>query len=182
MDQMHDENGDQEEEIEVVRVCCENLGVRFAVSDHYARGGEGAEDLAKAVIEAAADDCPSWAPLYDLTDSVPDKILKVAQKVYGARDVEYTKKAEKDLMEIKNLGYEGLPICIAKAPSSLSDDPTLRGRPHDFEVTVREIQVSAGAGFLVVLTGLILRMPGLPREPMATGIDLLEDGTVIGLS
>jgi len=173
---------DQDEEIEVVRACCKRLGARFAVSDHYACGGEGAENLARAVIEAGATASTPWEPLYDLADSVPEKILKVAQTVYGARDVEYTKKAEKDLQEIEQLGYAGLPICIAKAPSSLSDDPTLRGRPHNFEVTVREIQVCAGAGFLVVLTGLILRMPGLPREPMAENIDLLTDGTVVGLS
>jgi len=101
--------------------------------------------------------------------------------MYGADDVAFTKEAEKDLKIITGLGLDKLPICIAKAPSSLSDDPTLHGRPRDFEVTVRNIQVSAGAGFLIILTGNIMRMPGLPKRPMAEQVELLPDGSVIGV-
>ena len=100
--------------------------------------------------------------------------------MYGAREVAYTKAAERDLKDIQRLGYEDLPVCIAKTPSSLSDDPKLHGRPEDFEVTVRRIQINAGAGFLVVLTGEILRMPGLPRQPLATSIDL-QGNEIVGL-
>jgi formate--tetrahydrofolate ligase len=101
--------------------------------------------------------------------------------MYGARNVAFTKEAEKDLRKIEELGMDGLPICIAKAPSSLSDDPALHGRPRDFEVTVRNIQINSGAGFLVVLTGAIMRMPGLPRKPKALHVKLLADGTIEGI-
>ncbi len=169
---------DEAQEIEVVRRRCQELGVPFAVSDHFARGGEGAEELARAVM-AHAGDSP-LRPLYDLADPLPEKVLAVARSMYGARDVVFTRAAERDLRDVRRLGYEGLPICIAKTPASLSDDPTLRGRPDDFEVTVRQIQINAGAGFLVVLTGDILRMPGLPRRPLAESIDLRE-GCITGL-
>ncbi len=108
-------------------------------------------------------------------------IRTVAQKMYGARDIAFTKQAENDLKEIERLGFDHLPVCIAKTQNSLSDDPKLRGRPRDFEVTVRGLQINAGAGFLVVLTGEIMRMPGLPRKPQALGIDLVE-GAIVGLS
>jgi formate--tetrahydrofolate ligase len=129
-------------------------------------------------MEHAADS--PFQPLYSLDDSVPDKILAVARTMYGARDVVFTRAAKRDLRDVQRLGYDGLPVCIAKTPASLSDDPKRRGRPDDFEVTVREIQINAGAGFLVVLTGDILRMPGLPRRPLAEAIDLNE-GRITGL-
>ncbi|VAW41035.1 Formate--tetrahydrofolate ligase, partial [hydrothermal vent metagenome] len=105
----------------------------------------------------------------------------VSKKMYGANDVSFTKEAEKDLLQIKKLGLANLPVCIAKAPSSLSDDPKLHGRPRDFQVTVRGIQINAGAGFLVVLTGNIMRMPGLPKVPVASNIELQPDGTITGV-
>jgi formate--tetrahydrofolate ligase len=114
--------------------------------------------------------------------TLPEKIRAVSQKMYGAHDIAFTKDAEKDLHQIEKLGLERLPVCIAKAPSSLSDDPLLHGRPRDFQVTVRNIQVSAGAGFLVVLTGSILRMPGLPKSPQALRVKLNPDGTVEGVA
>jgi formate--tetrahydrofolate ligase len=169
---------DGDAEIDVVRRRCEALGVPFAVSDHFAAGGAGAEDLARAVMDHAADG--PFQPLYELDASVPDKILAVARTMYGARDVAFTRAAKRDLRDVQRLGYDGLPVCIAKTPASLSDDPKRRGRPDDFEVTVREIQINAGAGFLVVLTGDILRMPGLPRKPLAEAIDLRE-GRITGL-
>jgi formate--tetrahydrofolate ligase len=171
---------DADEEVEVVRRHCDKLGAPFAVSDHHARGGEGAEALARAVVRHAEQRARPFAPLYALDDPVPEKILAVARKMYGARDVVFTRAAKRDLKDVQRLGYEALPVCVAKTPASLSDDPKLRGRPEDFEVTVRGIQINAGAGFLVVLTGDILRMPGLPRAPRAQSIDL-RDGQIKGL-
>jgi formate--tetrahydrofolate ligase len=168
-------SADVDEEIRVVRDRCAELGVPFAVSDHFARGGEGAVDLARAVLEHADKRSKPFRPLYDWSQPVPEKIRAVAEKMYGARDVVFTKTAERDLQDVERLGYGKLPVCIAKTPASLSDDPKRRGRPSDFEVTVRGIQINAGAGFLVVLTGDIMRMPGLPRVPLATSIDLDGD-------
>jgi formate--tetrahydrofolate ligase len=175
--------GDTAEEIELVERRCQELGVPFAVCEHYARGGAGAEDLARAVAASAEGRSVPFLPLYDVTAPVPDKIFAVASKMYGARSVILTKRAQRDLRELERLGYAELPVCIAKVPGSLSDDPKLRGRPVDFDVTVREIQVNAGAGFLVVLTGDILRMPGLPREPLAARIDVdPSTGEIVGLT
>ena len=171
---------DADAEIAVVRRRCEEIGVPFALCDHHARGGAGAVDLARTVIAQAEKQARPFRPLYDWKQSVPDKILAVAQKMYGARAVVFTKAAERDLQDIRRLGYEHLPICIAKTQSSLSDDPRLTGRPTGFDVTVRGIQINAGAGFLVVLTGDILRMPGLPHTPLAESIDLQGD-TIVGL-
>jgi formate--tetrahydrofolate ligase len=171
---------DRDDEIEVVREHCAALGLPFAVSDHFARGGEGALELARAVREQAAGPNTPFRPLYRLEDGLSDKILAVASRMYGARGVVLTKEAQRDLREIRRLGYEGLPVCIAKTQASLSDDPKLRGRPRDFDVTVRSIQIAAGAGFLVALTGEILRMPGLPRTPLAESIDL-RDGEIVGV-
>jgi len=164
----------------VVKQRAEYHGVYFAESRHFAEGGKGAIDLAKKVMEAASKSQP-YKPLYPLEMAVNEKIKTICKEIYGADDVSFTKDAEKDLRHIKNLGLEHLPVCIAKAPSSLSDDPSLHGRPRDFQVTVRGIEINTGAGFLVVLTGNILRMPGLPKDPMAKHIDLLPDGTIVGV-
>jgi len=171
---------DTDEEIAVVRERCEQLGVAFATSDHHARGGEGAVELAKAVIEQTKTPSAPYKPMYELSDSVQDKVKKVATNVYGARDVVFTKVAERQIADAERLGYGDLPVCIAKTQNSLSDDPTLIGRPTDFDVTVRGVQVNAGAGFLVVLTGDIMRMPGLPRKPRANDIDF-RNGQIEGL-
>ena len=170
---------DSDNEIDVVRKRCSELGIPFAISDHHTRGGEGAMELARAVVTHAERDSP-FTPLYALDDSIPDKIQAVGQKMYGASSVSFTRQAERDIDQANRLGYSGLPICIAKTPASLSDDPSLRGRPVDFEITVRAVQINAGAGFLVVLTGDILRMPGLPRSPLAERIDMAH-GEIIGL-
>ncbi|RIK92239.1 MAG: formate--tetrahydrofolate ligase [Proteobacteria bacterium] len=171
---------DADDEIAVVRERCAALGVPFAVSDHFARGGDGALELARVVREQTHGARPAYRPLYELDASFPDKVLAVASAMYGARGVVLTKEAQRDLRELRRLGYESLPVCIAKTPASLSDDPKLRGRPRDFDVTVRSIQINAGAGFLVALTGEILRMPGLPRRPLAESIDL-RDGEIVGV-
>ena len=175
---------DTEEEIAVIRTRCEQLGASFAESDHHGKGGKGAIELAKAVMESFGGEesleTAGLRPLYELEEPVVEKIKKVARAMYGARDVAFTKAAEKDLKLIEKLGYNNLPICIAKAPSSLSDDPALRGRPRDFEVGVRNIVINSGAGFLVVLTGNIMRMPGLPRKPLAHSIDVVN-GEIVGM-
>jgi formate--tetrahydrofolate ligase len=172
---------DTDAEIAVVRQHCAALSVPFAVADHHARGGAGAIDLAQAVMAHAEQRSRPFRPLYQWSDPVPEKVLAVAQKMYGARSVIFTKTAERDLADIKRLAYDGLPVCIAKTQSSLSDDPKIQGRPTDFDITVRGIQINAGAGFLVVLTGDIMRMPGLPRTPLAESLDLQGD-TIVGLA
>jgi len=171
---------DTDEEVAIIQRRCAELGVPFALSQHHARGGEGAAELARMVVEHAEHGSP-YHPLYSLEDPFTEKVTAVTKKMYGARDVVFTKDAMRDLEDARRLGYDHLPICIAKTPASLSDDPKLHGRPDDFEVTVRGVQINAGAGFLVVLTGDILRMPGLPRKPNAERIDL-RDGAITGLS
>ncbi len=167
-------------EVALVRRRCEERKVVCTVCRHYELGGEGALDLARAVMAAATRSRP-FVPLYDLGLPVAEKIRLICRQIYGADDVAFTRQAERDLRQIEKLGHAGLPVCVAKAPTSLSDDPALKGRPRDFEVTVRAVQVNAGAGFLVVLTGDILRMPGLPARPLAERIDVGPDGGILGL-
>ncbi len=172
---------DSDAEIAVVLDRCRELGVRCEVTDHFARGGEGAEALARAVVDIASGDTEPFEPLYSWSQPVPQKVEAVAQQVYGADGVRWTPAAKKDLAVIERLGFGALPVCIAKTQSSLSDNPRLRGRPTHFEVTVRRVHINAGAGFLVVMTGDILRMPGLPRVPQAERIDVV-DGEVVGMA
>jgi len=171
---------DTDTEIALIKARCAEHGVSFAETTHHADGGKGAIELAKAVM-ASVEKSKPYSPLYDLDSSVVDKVRKVSRAMYGATDVAFSKQAEKDLKHVEQLGLTHLPICIAKAPSSLSDDPTLHGRPRDFEVTVSSVQINAGAGFLVVLTGNIMRMPGLPKKPAANNIKLLSSGVIEGL-
>ncbi|MCP4092075.1 MAG: formate--tetrahydrofolate ligase [Planctomycetes bacterium] len=172
---------DTPEEIEMVRQRCEELGIGFAASTHHAEGGPGAVDLAKAVMKAAEAEQTPLRPIYELDDPVEEKIRAVALKVYGAKDVEFDGLAHRQIKRAEELGYGNLPICIAKVPGSLSDDPKKYGRPTNFTITIRRVEINAGAGFLVVITGEIFRMPGLPRVPAANEIDLLEDGTITGV-
>jgi formate--tetrahydrofolate ligase len=171
---------DTDDEIRLVQERAEQHKVLFAESRHFSEGGAGATDLARQVI-SAAENGSVYRPLYDLDIPVVEKVKAVSRGMYGADDVAFTKEAEKDLKRVEELGFSGLPICIAKAPSSLSDDPALHGRPRDFQVTVRNIQVNSGAGFLVILTGAIMRMPGLPRKPLALDVKYLPDGTIEGI-
>ncbi|HUH01371.1 MAG TPA: formate--tetrahydrofolate ligase [Kofleriaceae bacterium] len=171
---------DAAEELAVLREFADQRGLALAMCEHFVHGGEGAAELAKHVVRLGREPHAPFRPLYELHMPVHEKIRQVAKQMYGASDVDFTKAAERDLAEIDRLGYGDLPVCVAKTQSSLSDDPKLRGRPHGFEVTVRNIQINAGAGFLVVLTGDILRMPGLPRKPQALAIDLI-DGEITGL-
>jgi len=173
-------SADDDAEIAVIGERCERIGAPFAVSDHFAAGGEGAEPLGRALLEHAETDASPFSPIYAWSDPVPEKIRAVAEKAYGARDVVFTKHAERDLRDVERNGWANLPVCIAKVPGSLSDDPRLRGRPRDFDITVHEIRPNTGAGFLVVLTGDIMRMPGLPKRPLAEQIDV-RDGEITGM-
>jgi formate--tetrahydrofolate ligase len=157
---------------------CQELGVPFAATDHFARGGEGALDLARVLMAHARGPSRPFRTLYRWADPVPEKIRAVARTMYGAREILLTSSAQRDLAQIERLGYARLPVCIAKTQNLLSDDSHRRGRTVDFDVTVRGIQINAGAGFLVVLTGEILRMLGLPRRPLAEEIDLREGAIV----
>jgi len=174
--------GDTDDEIEAVRKICESKKAAYAVSTGWADGGDGAVDLA-GEVSRVCESGERWqaARLYDWKLPVQEKIAKIAHEIYGAEAVDYSSEAKKDLRRIEKLGYGELPVCIAKTQSSLSDNPKLLGRPKDFLVTVRRILISAGAGFLVPLTGDILRMPGLPRVPAAENIDIDAEGNISGL-
>lgn len=172
---------DTEEEIKVVEEFCKDKGYEYARADVWAKGGEGGTELAQKVVKVLDEEPGHYKPLYDLDDPVKKKIETVAREIYGAEAVDYTPEAKIDLRRIKKLGYENLPVCIAKTQNSLSDNPKLLGRPKDFLVTVRQILINGGAEFLVPITGKILRMPGLPKSPAAERIDIDDDGNISGL-
>lgn len=172
---------DTDEELQIVKDFVIESGSDASVVDYFARGSEGGIELAEKVVEMVKDEVCTSHGLYDWNDSVEDKILKVASEIYGAEKVDYTPQARLDLRRINRYGYDKLPICIAKTQKSLSDNPDLIGRPKDFLVTVRQIVISSGAGFLVPITGEIMRMPGLPRTPSAMTIDVEQDGKISGL-
>ena len=171
---------DTDEEIQAVEKLCAAKGVRFARSKVFADGGAGGIELAKAV-EDSFNDAKDFRFTYEDDASIADKILAVAQKIYGADGVSYAPAAKKQLAEIEQLGFGKCPICIAKTQYSLSDDATKLGRPKNFDVVVRELKISAGAGFVVVLAGNIMTMPGLPKRPAAEQIDITPDGVISGL-
>ena len=172
---------DTEEELEAVRVHCAKHGVNVALSDVFARGGEGGVELAKEVIALADSGKSDFKPLYELDMPLKAKIETIAKEIYGADGVNYTKEADKALKEFEDLGYGNLPVCMAKTQYSFSDDPALLGRPYGFKITIRNCRISAGAGFIVVLTGDVMTMPGLPKVPAAEKIDVSDDGVISGL-
>ena len=172
---------DTEEELEAVRVHCAKHGVNVALSDVFARGGEGGVELAKEVIALADSGKSDFKPLYELDMPLKAKIETIAKEIYGADGVNYTKEADKALKEFEDLGYGKLPVCMAKTQYSFSDDPALLGRPSGFKITIRNCRISAGAGFIVVLTGDVMTMPGLPKVPAAEKIDVSDDGVISGL-
>ena len=172
---------DTAEELEAVREHCAKHGVNVALSDVFAKGGEGGIDLAKEVIALADSGESKFAPIYPLEMSLKGKIETIAKEIYGADGVNYTKEADKALKEFEELGYGNLPICMAKTQYSFSDDPTLLGRPSGFKITIRNCRIAAGAGFIVVLTGDVMTMPGLPKVPAAEKIDVTDDGVISGL-
>ncbi|MGK0361370.1 MAG: formate--tetrahydrofolate ligase [Bradymonadia bacterium] len=173
---------DTDAEISVVAERCTALGHAFEEADVWGQGGAGAVDLARRVKALADGFEGSHRPLYSLDASPADKIRAVARQTYGADAVHFTRKAELNLKRIARLGYDRLPVCIAKTQSSLSDDPKRRGRPTGFDITVREVLINAGAGFLVPLTGDVMRMPGLPRKPAGLKMGLDADGQIYGLA
>jgi len=172
---------DTDRELAAVGEHCAALGVQAVVADVFARGGAGGEGLAAALDALLAREPSLFKPLYDWGAPVKAKIETIATRMYGAERVVYTKRADGQIAQAEALGYAGLPICMAKTQRSLSDDPTLLGRPRDFTVTVSELRISAGAGFLVPLTGEIMTMPGLPRSPNAERMDVDAEGRITGL-
>jgi formate--tetrahydrofolate ligase len=171
---------DTDEELAVIRSACSELGVASAVADIFRNGGQGGTELARTVIEQAEEVSRPFVPLYDLDQPVKDKLFRIASAMYGAGTITYTADAEKDIRRIERMGYAALPLCVAKTPTSLSGDPHLAGRPREFELVVRRVLLSAGAGYLVPMVGDIVRMPGLPRDPQAGRMDLV-DGEIKGL-
>ena len=173
---------DTEAELELLDKICEEYGVKVVLSEVFAKGAEGGMDLAEEVIRICEEGKADFKPLYDLDLSIEEKMEKIAKEIYRADGVDFTPAAKKQIKELTKLGYDKLPICVAKTQYSFSDDVTLLGAPTGFTITVRELRVSAGAGFIVALTGSIMTMPGLPKVPAANGMDILSDGTIIGLS
>ncbi|WP_298546673.1 formate--tetrahydrofolate ligase [uncultured Aquimarina sp.] len=172
---------DSDAEINIIKDFAASKGVRVALAEVWEKGGEGGLELAKHVIDVITSDTSDFQPLYQWESKVTDKIETIATEIYGAKHVDYTSKAKTHLKRITNLGLDHLPVCIAKTQKSLSDNPKLLGRPKDFILTVREIEIAAGAGFLIPITGEIMRMPGLPAHPSSEGIDVNDDGEITGL-
>src|SRR6056297_3180667 len=172
---------DTEAELELVREKCEKLGVEVALSEVWAKGGEGGEELAEKVVDILENKESQFKFLYDENAPIKEKIETIAKEIYGADGVDYSDKALKQIGKYNKQGYDSLPVCMAKTQSSISDNPSLKGRPEGFTVSVNEINLSAGAGFLVVMTGPVLIMPGLPKRPSSEDIDVDADGKISGL-
>ncbi|NLA57808.1 MAG: formate--tetrahydrofolate ligase [Firmicutes bacterium] len=172
---------DDAEELELVEQSCRELGVKVAVSEVVAKGGEGGIQLAEAVMEALEEE-NKFRPLYDWNLPIKEKMSLLAREIYGAEDVAYTPRAEQDIRDLTAMGFGSLPLCVAKTQHALSDNPSLKGAPTGWTLTVREVRASLGAGFLVPITGDVMTMPGLPKEPAAKRIDIDKDGTIVGLS
>lgn len=173
---------DTDEEINWVLKKCESLGVEIALSEGWEKGGNGMIDLAEKISKAADNFTGKYWPVYDWQSSIQEKIETVAVKIYGAKAVEFLPKAKQNISKINRIGLNGVPVCIAKTQNSFSDDAKKLGRPKDFVITLREIEVAAGAGFVIPITGDIMRMPGLPNVPAAMGMDIDNDGRISGLS
>lgn len=171
---------DTQEEIDFIREKCESIGVHFALSEVWAKGGEGGIELANKVLEALKE--PSdFKFLYDEKLSIEEKLNIISKEIYGADSVKILPKAKSEIAQIEKIGLDKMPICIAKTPASLSDNPNLLGRPSGFDITIKEVRVSAGAGFIVALAGDVMVMPGLPKVPAAENLDIDENGNIIGL-
>ncbi|MGM0903852.1 MAG: formate--tetrahydrofolate ligase [Bacillota bacterium] len=173
---------DTEAEIALLKEKCAAQGVEVVLAEVFTKGGEGAVELASKVVQICETTSANYAPLYDVEGSIEEKITKIAKEIYHAERVEFTSAAKKQISQLSALGYDKLAICMAKTQYSFSDNPTLLGAPTGFTLTVREVKVSAGAGFIVALTGDIMTMPGLPKIPAANGMDITESGEIIGLS
>jgi formate--tetrahydrofolate ligase len=174
-------SSDTDAEVKMIEKHCSAKGVVVALNDSWEFGGDGAIELAKKVIEGCDDKANNFKPLYPLNISYEEMIETIAKKVYGADGVEYASIAKKQLKEIAELGLKDLAICVAKTQKSLSDVATLKGRPKGFNIMIREVELSAGAGFIVPIAGAIMRMPGLPPKPAAESIDIDDNGNITGL-
>ena len=173
---------DTDEELKIIEQYCRDMGVDFSMCEVFAKGGDGGVELAEKVVEVSERGGEmNFAPIYDEKASIDEKINTIAKEIYGADGVVYTSKAKKAIARLEKQGFDKLPICMAKTQYSLSDDPSLLGRPSGFEITVREVRVSAGAGFVVALTGDVMTMPGLPKVPAANNMDIDKDGKIVGL-
>ncbi|MFK8284836.1 formate--tetrahydrofolate ligase [Capnocytophaga canis] len=173
---------DSDEEIQFIRQVCEQKGVKAIVCKGFAEGGNGAKELAQAVVEIVESGESKFKPLYDHAISIEDKIVKIATEIYGAKSVNFTSKARTQLNNINKLGFGKMPVCMVKTPKSLSDNDKKLARPTDFEVTVREFEFASGAGFVIPILGDTMRMPGLPSVPAAEGMDIDDNGIITGLS
>jgi formate--tetrahydrofolate ligase len=172
---------DSDKELDFLKKYCADLGAKFALSEVFAKGGEGGAELARAVCEIIENQSSNFKPLYDLSLSIKEKLQVIAREIYRADGVNFTAAASKASAEIESLGFGNLPVCVAKTQYSLSDDPAKLGKPEGFEITVRDVKLSAGAGFVVAFTGDIMTMPGLPKIPAAESIDIDENGEITGL-
>ncbi|MEW4308353.1 formate--tetrahydrofolate ligase [Rossellomorea marisflavi] len=172
---------DSETEITLLKKWCEDRGVSVALTDVWANGGEGGLELAEKILSEIETNKKVLKPIYELTDSISEKIEKIAMTVYGAEGVDFSPKAFKQIEQFESEGWGGLPVCMAKTQYSLSDDPVKLGRPSGFRITIRELKPKIGAGFIVALTGDVMTMPGLPKSPAANQMDVASDGRAIGL-
>lgn len=172
---------DSDEEIGFIKEFCEKIEVEVALSDVWAKGGEGGIELGKIVSNILENGNSNFTPIYDEKNTIEEKVLTIAKEIYGAKDVNYTPVAKKQIAELEKFGLDKLPICMAKTQYSLSDNPSLLARPDGFDINVKEVRVSNGAGFIVVQTGDIMTMPGLPKVPAANKMDVLRDGEIVGL-
>jgi formate--tetrahydrofolate ligase len=172
---------DTEAELKLVSELCAKMGVPWALSEVWARGGEGGIALAEELLKVLAEEKADFHPLYSVDLPIKQKISAIAREIYGADGVEFTKDALKEIKSLEANGFGNMPICMAKTQYSLSDDPSLLGRPSGFNITVRQVKVSAGAGFVVAITGDIMTMPGLPKNPAACNMDISSDGIITGL-
>ncbi len=172
---------DSDEEVKFIKKFCNKIGVKVALSDVWAKGGEGGIELGNVVLDILDNNGSDFTPIYNKEESIQEKIFTIAKEIYGADKVNYTPAAKKQVAELEKFELDKLPICMAKTQYSLSDNPSLLGRPQGFEITVKEVRVSNGAGFIVVQTGDIMTMPGLPKVPAANKMDVLKSGEIIGL-
>ena len=172
---------DSDEEVQFIKDFCDKMGVKVALSDVWAKGGEGGIELGNVVLDILDNNNSNFAPIYNEKATIEEKVLTIAKEIYGADKVNYTPAAKKQIVELEKFGLDKLPICMAKTQYSLSDNPSLLGRPEGFDITVKEVRVSNGAGFIVVQTGDIMTMPGLPKVPAANKMDVLKSGEIIGL-
>lgn len=172
---------DSDDEVNFIKEYCDKLGVKVALSDVWAKGGEGGVELGEVVCDILENEESNFKPIYEIESSIEEKINTIAKEIYGASGVVFTANAKKQITELETFGLDKLPICMAKTQYSLSDNPALKGRPENFEITVKEVRVSNGAGFIVALNGDIMTMPGLPKVPAANRMDILDNGEIVGL-